>query len=150
MISTQELIDAVVSHAQRSGKFSMVNGYEPKSAPGSDMTAAVWSQSWGPELSSGLAATSSRLVMNLRIYSNMIKEPQGMIDPQMLDAVDDLMTRYSADFTLDGLVRCVDLLGSGGEGLRAEAGYQEVGGTMFRIVTITLPLILNDSWEQVP
>jgi len=155
MINSLDVIEMAVSHAMATGYFERVNQYEPKSAPIEGLFAAVWVQSIAPYAAqSGLAATSAYLILNVRIYTNMIAEPQDMIDPRIMEATDELMRRYSADFTLDGLVAAVDLLGQGTESLRAEAGYIQIGsgdkGAMFRVMTITLPLILNDAWEQQP
>jgi hypothetical protein len=46
-------------------------------------------------------------------------------------------------------VRNVDLLGAYGAGLSALAGYLNVDNKMFRVVDLTLPLIVNNVWEQV-
>lgn len=144
------LTDALESHALASGLFERVNGHEPKSSPGNGLTAAEWAQSVDPvPRASGLAATTGRVVMNVRIYQNMLAEPQDAIDPAVLAAVDELFARYSGDFTLDGLVSHVDLLGAYGVAMSAQAGYLDVGNGKYRIMTITLPLIVNDLWDQV-
>lgn len=147
--AAQTILNAAVSHALASGHFERVNGHEPKNAPGRGITAAIWAQSLGPvPAGSGLTKTTARLVLNIRIYSDMLQEPQDGIDPAVLLAVDSLMSAYSGDFELGGNVRNVDLLGQAGVPMSAEAGYQNVGGTMYRIMTITLPLIVNDVWTQ--
>jgi hypothetical protein len=134
----------------RLGLFERVNTSEPKNAPGNGLTAAVWLQMVSPvAAASGLAATSARVEFMLRIYSNMLQEPQDAIDPEILSAVDVLMGAYSGDFDLGGTVRNVDLLGAHGVGLSAVAGYLSVDNKMFRVVDVTLPLIVNDVWEQV-
>lgn len=150
-IDTLAIVDAVVSHAAATGRFEKVNGHEPKNAPGNGLTAAVWVQRLAPlALQSGLAATSALLLVNLRIYQNMLAEPQDAIDPNVVAAVDALVTAYSGDFTLDGLVADVDLLGRHGTALAAEAGYLSQDNKMFRVMTLTVPLVLNNVWEQVP
>lgn len=148
-METAAYIDALVSHAMTTGLFDRVNTHEPKSAPGNGLTAAVWFQTIEPA-PGGLASTSVRLTMLLRIYSSMLAEPQDYIDPQIVDAVDQLMNAYTGDFTLDGMIRNVDLLGAGGTPLRAQAGYLTIDSKMMRIVDITLPLVINDAWEQQP
>ncbi|MES9522465.1 hypothetical protein [Streptomyces capoamus] len=144
------ILDAVVTHALTSGYFSQVNGHEPKSAPGTGLSAAVWVEQIGPARGgSGLAATSTRLALNVRLYTPMVQEPEDAIDPNLMTALDALMAAYSGDFTLDGLVREVDLLGTYGDPLSARAGYLTTSGAEYRVMTITLPLIVNDLWEQV-
>lgn len=143
------ILDAVVSHALSLGFFEAVNTHEPKSSPGHGLSAAVWVQDIGPGPGSGLASTSSLLVLNLRLYTSMLTEPQDAIDPNLMDALDALMAAYHGDFTLDGLVRNVDVFGAGGVPLRAQAGYITQDSTLLRVMTIALPLIVNDLWEQV-
>lgn len=143
------ILSAVVSHALTLGQFEQVNGHEPISAPGNGLTAAVWAQEIGPvPSSSGLASTSARLVLNVRIYTSMLQEPADAIDPNMLTALDALMAAYSGDFELGGLVRNVDLLGQAGAALAAQAGYIELDGGTYRVYTLTLPLIVSDVWDQ--
>jgi len=145
------IFDAVVSDAQASGYFTKVNQHEPKrKVGGSRLTAAVWVQTIDPvALASGLASTSARIVFMLRIYTSMTQEPQDMIDPQMLKATSNMMRRYHSDFDFGGTIRNVDLLGHFGLALSATAGYLEQDNTMFRVMDIVIPCIVNDVWPQV-
>jgi hypothetical protein len=145
-----EILSAVVSDVQRSGYFDKVNKHEPKHAPNSGLTAAVWVTALDPiALASGLASTSARLVFTLRMYQSMLLEPQDMIDPRMTKALSNLMRRYHDDFDFEGLIRNIDLLGSFGVSLSAISGYLDIDGKMFRIVDMTIPCIVNDVWPQV-
>lgn len=145
------LFDAMESHALSTGLFESVNGHEPKRASGNGLTAAVWMQDIGPvPESSGLSATTGLLTFFLRIYQNMLMQPQDAIDPMVTEAVNSLLIAYSGDFELGGNVRNVDLLGSTGIGLSARAGYINQDGKLFRVMTITIPLIINDLWSQSP
>lgn len=144
------ILDTVQDHALASGYFDAVNGHEPKSAPQNGLTAAVWVEQIGPARGgSGLAATSSRLALNVRLYTPMVQQPEDAIDPDLMTALDALLAAYSGDFTLGGIVREVDLLGAYGDPLSARAGYLTTSGAEYRVMTITLPLIVNDLWEQV-
>ncbi len=143
------ILDAVASHALASGLFEAVNGHEPKSAPDNGLTAAVWVQSIAPIRSSGLAATSGRLELVVRLYTGMLSEPQDAIDPGLLAAVSTLLAAYSGDFELGGQVRAVDLLGQAGEPLSAQAGYINQDHRLYRIMDIRLPILVNDLWQQV-
>lgn len=150
MIDGEALLNAAMSHAMRLGVFDSVNGHEPKSAPGSGVTCAVWVQNIRPiPLASGLDATSALVVLNQRVYIPMVAEPQDMIDPRVAGAVTALMQAYTEGFTLDGVIRNVDLLGMYGVPMDAQAGYLEQDKKMFRVMTVTLPLVVNDAWNQV-
>lgn len=149
-LNSQALVDAIVSHALALGVCERVNAYEPKSAPGNGITAAVWVQQIQPVARlSGLAITSARVEFTVRLYTNMLKDPQEDIDPALMGAVDLLMAAYSADFTLGGLVHSVDLLGAHGEPLFARAGYLSQDNRLYRVFDLTLPLVIADCWEQV-
>ncbi|MFD9763184.1 hypothetical protein ACFWXI_06525 [[Kitasatospora] papulosa] len=143
-----DITDRVVSHALALGLFETVNEAEPKNAPGNGLTCAVWAERIGFVRSSGLASGSARLVFTVRIYSNINAAPADAIDPELLNAVDQLFAAYSADFTLGDLVRHVDLLGAYGVPLEAVAGYLLVEGGEYRVMTIVLPLIVNDLWTE--
>lgn len=149
-LNVRTLYDALMSHALACGWFDAVNGQEPKSPPGQGLTCAVWPQTLRPAVgASGLDSTSIRLPFTQRLYMPLGSEPGDAIDPYMIDACDDLMGRYSADFTLDGLIRQIDLLGAYGDPLGFEAGYQRIeSGTEFRVIDINIPLIVNDLWDQ--
>jgi hypothetical protein len=146
------ILDPVVSHALASGWFERVNSHEPKSAPArAGLTAAVWSDYIGPAPGqSGLAATSTLVVLSVRLYTSMVQEPQDAIDPNLVDALSDLFTAYSGDFTLGGVVESVDLLGKAGRPLEARAGYLNQDNALYRVFTIQLPLIVTDVWDQAP
>lgn len=148
-LNVSALFAAMQDHALESGLFETVNGHEPKRAPGTGLTAAVWSQSIAPSPeSSGLRATTGVLVFNLRIYQNMLMNPQDAIDPAVLGAVDYLMGAYSGDFSLGGLIKNVDLLGYSGTALSAMAGYLSQDSKLYRVMTLNVPLIINDIWDQ--
>lgn len=145
------LFDEMLSHALSSGLFESVNAHEPKKAPGSGLTAALWVQQIIPDSeASGLDATTVVIVFYLRIFQNMLAEPQDAIDPAMLSAVDYMMNAYSTNFTLAGQVRNIDLLGSAGVPLGAQAGYINQDNRLYRVMNITVPLIINDVWSQEP
>jgi hypothetical protein len=138
---------ALVSQVAASGYFARVNEHEPKNAPGSGLTAALWVQSIRP-YRSGLAATTVRVEWRLRLYTSMLMQPPDRIDPDLLRATTFLMAAYSFGFTLGGLVRSVDLLGEAGLPLQAQAGYLPIDKAMYRIMDITLPVIINDAFAQ--
>lgn len=144
------LLSALTSHASALGIFDRVNKHEPKSAPGNGISCSIWCESISPATNqSGLASTSGRIVFFARVMTAAFQEPQDGIDPAVMKAVDLLMTAYSADFELGGLIRNVDLLGASGIPLGARAGYLTQDSKVYRVMTITIPLIQNDCWDQV-
>lgn len=142
------VLNAIVSHALASGYFERVNQHEPESNPGSGLTAAVWVQDIRATQTSGLDVSSALLVFNVRLYTSMAQEPQDLIDPTLVQATSGLFDAYAGDFTLGGLVRAVDVRGVEGVPLDAKAGYLPQDGVTYRVMTITLPIVVNDVWEE--
>lgn len=151
MIDIDAILGKVASHAAASGYFERVNLHEPKNSPNNGLSCAVWLDAITPvPTHSGLRATTGRVAFMVRVYTNMLSEPPDFIDPTILKSVEHLMGAYSGDFELGGTVRNVDLLGMAGAPLQAQAGYLNQDGKLLRVMTITLPLIINDIWEQSP
>lgn len=148
-LNSRAILDRVISHAMASGQFDRVAGHEPKNAPGNGLSCAVWVDRIEPvDEASGLNSTSAKVTVNVRVYGNMLAEPQDAIDPNMADAVDALMAAYTRDFTLGGTVRNIELLGETGAGMFAQAGYLEIDRKLYRVMTITVPAIVSDAWTQ--
>ncbi|MER5559705.1 hypothetical protein ABT071_13975 [Streptomyces sp. NPDC002506] len=147
-LATASILDGLVSHALSLGRFERVNEHEPKNAPGSGLTCSIVVDQISPIQASGLAATSARLSFTMHLFASMAAASDDLVDRQLLAALDELFTAYTGDFTLGGLLRMVDVLGAYGTGLEATAGYLNSGGQDFRVFTITLPVIVNDLWEQ--
>lgn len=143
------LFDRVTSGALALAVFDRVNQHEPKSAPGNGLTAAVWVDAIGPApRASGLDATSGVVTLNLRIYTSFVAPDPDQIDPNVLTATTALLGAYTGDYDLGGTVRNIDLLGQFGQPMGARAGYQSIDSKTYRIMTITLPVVINDLWIQ--
>lgn len=144
-----QLVTAVADPVAQLGIFERVTRHEPKNAPGSGLTAAIWVQRIDPlGPGSGLDETSVKVEMNIRMSTNMLAEPQDEIDPKIMTAAFQLMGAYSGDFTLGGLIRSVDLLGMYGTPMSAQAGYLTHDQKLYRIMTLIIPLIINDVFDQ--
>lgn len=145
------IIDSVASYVASLGWYDRVNQHEPKSKnPAMDgITAAIWVQDLEPlPDGSGLSASSARLELQVRTYTNMLAEPQDAIDPRVLDAVNALMAAFHGGFTLGGEVWFVDLLGAYGQKMRAKAGYLNLGGALYRVMDLWVPIIIDGCWAQ--
>lgn len=144
-----DLFNAVVSDALQLGVFERVNQHEPKVAPGNGVSASVWVQAITPVArASGLNATSGVVTLNMRVYSNFLSHPLDDIDPGIMTATSTLLNAFTGGFTLGGTVRDIDLLGMYGQSMGAVAGYINQDNRIYRIMTITLPVVINDLWTQ--
>lgn len=142
------ILDRIESHARATGYFQRVNKHEPKSAPGQGLTCSIWASGIAPVASSGLDSTSVRLEFTVRLMQNFVSEPEDLIDSTLITALDVLFRAYSGDFSFGASVRHVDLIGAEGAPLEARAGYVNQDNKNYRIFDITLPVIVNDVWEQ--
>jgi len=147
--AVRALYDQLVSHALHLGLFENVAGHEPKSAPGNGLWCAIWVQRIAPARSSGLSATSGVVELRARIGASFMQKPEDAIDPNITTAACTLMGEYSGNFTFGGTVRAVDLLGMAGTSLSAQAGYITIDNRLFRVMEVTVPVIVNDMFAQV-
>lgn len=148
-IKSQALVDALASHAMTTGYFDRVNQHEPKNKPGRGLTCAMWIDRIEPQDGqSSLVATTARVTFNVRVYTNMLQNPQDSIDPNVMIATDALFEAYSNDFTLGGQIEYVDLMGIGGKPLYGQSGYINIDNMVYRVFTITVPCIVEDAWPQ--
>lgn len=149
-LNSDAFLDACETVLSKLGVFDRVNMHEPKNAPGVGVTASVWIDSVRPvPRRSGLNATSAAVVLTIRCQTSMQQEPQNGIDRSLVKAVDAVMNAATGDFDLGATVSHVDLLGAYGPPMEARAGYLRQDNTDYRVMTITLPLVLNDVWMQV-
>lgn len=148
----QGLIDAVASYAERTGEFeNPVPTHEPKSRPGPGVTCSVWIEEIKPIADqSGLNSVTGLITMSLRPQTPFLQQPADQIDPVIMRAVGALMTLFAGGFTLGALVRNVDLLGAHSPGLSARAGYVTQDGTIYRVMDVVLPLVVNDLFPEGP
>lgn len=146
----RDVFDRLVSFALESGRFDTVNTYEPKSQPGNGVSMSLWAQDIRPVRASGLNSTSALIIFSGRIYTSMTQQPYDLIDVNVLSAAVYLIGALSMDFELGGAddVRMIDLLGAQGTDLNGKAGYVEIDRHMYRVMTVTIPIIINDMWSQ--
>lgn len=146
-----EALDAALSsRVQATGLFETVNGGELEHMPGRGLRAATWFD-YGEPISeaSGLDAVSIRLDAMVRIYGPVHSLPVDEVDPSMLRALDALGRAYVGGFTLGGLVRDIDIFGRHGRRMSWKAGYLDVDAGTCRVLTLTLPMVINDVWSEV-
>ena len=139
------LFSGLTSHAKSLGIFDRVNSHEPANTPGLGVSCSITLASIEADpAASGLSAVSGKITFAVRIWSSMNQKPLDAIDPDVLGAVSLLLGAYSGAFTLGGTVRDIDLMA-----LKANAAYLQQEGTEFRVIEITVPIVVNDLWAEV-
>ena len=147
-MNTLPFFEAIETHLLSLGRFDQVNRHEPKNAPGNRMVAAILAGPQGAATGSGLALTTARVEFTVRVYMNMMAQPLDGTDPDLIDATDLLIDSFSGDFTLGATVMAIDLQGMAGAPLGAAPGYINQDNVLYRVMDITLPLLVADAWAQ--
>jgi hypothetical protein len=109
----------------------------------------IWLDDLSPALS-GSGSMSLRAIWLARVYGPTSTEPSDLIDPRMTHAALMFMGAIVGDFQLGGhpQVRAVDLKGSHGIALASRAGYLEQNARLYRVMTVTVPVLINDVWDE--
>lgn len=149
LAGVKTIFNTMQDQALQTGLFQTVNNHEPKSAPMADLHCAIYVAYLGPcPGQSGLAATTGLLRFNARVYKSFIQDIEDEIDPSITWASLTLMDLFSNDYSLGGNVREIDLLGQSGSKLEAMAGYLTIANKIYRVMTVNVPIIMNDLWTQ--
>ncbi len=146
----EQTLHVVNSYLRRLGTLSGAQIGEPKDPP-EDFYGCVFMRDTAvAELT--LASTIEVHSVFVRIYMNMLRSSQNPAarppEAELARAVSKTMQDFAEDADLGSTVRNVDLAGQHGTAMGARWGYAEVGGTVYRIADITVPLIVDGSASQ--
>lgn len=139
-----QLFSAIQSYAQELAIFNGGVGlHDPWSPPPGQLYCSISLGPVRPVTSSGLAAVSGQVTLLVRVWSSALQQPLDSIDPGVLAAVCALMGQFAGGFTLGGTVRDIDLFG-----MSAQPAYVDFEGKPFRTVEISVPIVINDMFEE--
>ncbi len=147
MLGFETILDKVVSHAASLAVFDSVLSYESVGSSGNSVDCNVWLNDI-VTIPGGLDQTSVCMTFNVSIMSPLLSEPYEDTDKRMAQCLDALMTAYNGDFTLGDTIRNVDILGQFTQGITVTAGYAAIDNTKYRVLMISLPLLVDAVWEQ--
>lgn len=139
-------LDSIESKVASSGHVREVTVGEPKAPPSAEgITAAIYMAS--AEVSQvSLNSTIERHIITIRLYNLGLHEPTMDRDSALDAAMADLLEDILGDFDLGATIRNVDVGGELGVPLSNDWGYVEIGGPpSYRVIELTLPLIVDDS-----
>lgn len=145
-VDTKAIMSKLATIGQKSGLFVKVSKYEPRGQPGSKVTLSLISGPMAPIKSSGLNNASLRWQIDGRVYMPMNYEPAEDLDVILTAAAAKYLEALCGEFTLGGLIRCIDVFGSDGPGLSATPGYIQQGEKLYRVITLEIPLLINQQW----
>ena len=145
-LDTKAILTKLAGIGKQTGLFVKVDKFEPRGQPGNGVTLFLISGPMRAITSSGLNNASLRWQIDGRLYTPMNSEPAAELDAVLTGAAAKYLEALCAQFTLGGLVRCIDVFGSDGEPLSATPGYLEQNDKVFRVVTLEIPLLINQQW----
>jgi hypothetical protein len=145
-LDTRAILTKLAGIGKASGLFVKVDKFEPRGQPGNGVTLFLISGPMRAITSSGLNNASLRWQIDGRLYTPMNYEPASELDAVLTAAASKYLEALCAQFTLGGLVRCIDVFGSDGEPLSATPGYLGQNDKVYRVVTLEIPLLINQQW----
>ena len=139
-------LDRIVTYLQGDGGISSAQAGDPKAPPVgvTRVFASVIMRSTSI-VALTLNGTIELHVILIRLYRDMLAEPQKSIEIDLATAAQRIQADIAGEYDLGGSIRSVDVGGSYGEPLRTDWGYVTISNTMYRIVDITVPLLVDDS-----
>lgn len=134
----------------KSGYFGKVQIGEPKQPPQEALSAAVFMNRVTTVLVFANGGTREVHVVTMRMYRDMLAEPQADIELGLAKAVSSVSSDLLGDFELGAKIMAVDVAGMHGTPYGATWGYLDLSGKMYRIVDILMPFIVDDSATVAP
>lgn len=141
----EDLFSKIRSIAKGLAVFPAVIGHDPENAPPAGISCSIMLGPVKPVTSSGLAAVSGQVTLMVHVWNFGSKRPLDDVDPQVLAATCSLMGAFAGGFTLGETVREVDLFA-----MDAQPGYVNFEGKEYRTMQISLPIVINDMFQEVP
>ena len=141
-------LHAVESYVQNLGLFQTVQIGEPKQPLGQGIHAAIFMQSVSISTVYVGGDTRENHIVQVRIYKDMLAEytaPQNNLETELASAVSKLMSNLLGDTDLESSIMSIDAAGMDGASMTATYGYISLGGVMYRVVDVGIPLIVNGS-----
>lgn len=124
---------------------------EPFSPP-NDLTLAIMARKHSPSQAT-LSATIDVWTVQLRLYARAGMTPPDAqrVELNVLAAYASLETALTGAFTLGGNTRAIDWYGEeAGHRVESDWGHVVISGTIFRVVDVVLPLIIDDAATFAP
>mgnify|MGYP001589921058 CR=1 FL=1 len=151
IFNSKATLEQVHSYLAASGYFGGSQIGEPKAPPqGVKLFAAVYMMDASVTrvyVNGGLAENH---VVQIRIYRNALLEPTKDIELELAIAVQQVASDLLGDYDLGATIREVDAGGMNGTPYKTEWGHVDLGGVVYRVADITLPLNIDDSATAAP
>lgn len=82
-------------------------------------------------------------VVKVTILLDALREPVDAVEKELALAATNIMADLLEEYDLGGSIRRVDPAGEGGASFSTRWGYIDISGKMYRMVDITIPLLVD-------
>ena len=138
-------LESIQGYLTASGYFHDVQIGEPKQPPAGELAAAIYMSSVNVVLVFANGGTRENHQIMVRIYLNMLSLPEEDIEKRMAEVVSKVTSDLIGDADQRGTVMTIDVGGMHGPALNIRWGHVDVGGTMYRVADMLVPVIVDDS-----
>jgi hypothetical protein len=138
---------ALQNHLMKSAEFGEVRIGEPKAPPMSaKLTAAIMMQTNQVVKLFVNGGTDELRVLLVRFYANGFSENPDEVEQELARVESELRADFIGDSDLETSgIMTLDVGGIHGQPLRSDWGHVDVSGKLYRIVDMTVPLVIHDS-----
>ena len=138
-------LESLQGYLAASGYFHDVQIGEPKQPPAGRLAAAIYMSAVNVVLVFANGGTRENHQVMVRIYLNMLSQPEADIETQIAEVVSKVTSDLIGDADQRGTVMSIDVAGMHGPALNIRWGHVDVGGTMYRVADMMVPFIVDDS-----
>lgn len=147
-LNTVNLLTKLGSYVKRTGRAKRVVLYDPMSqVPPGTISISIRSVRAFNQISA-LNKTGVCIVFSIVLYIDSKAEPKDGQELELMGVFDLLMQSFNEKFTLEGAVHSIDIFGRAGTPLGADFGRVEIDKVIYRVMDITLPLLVTNVWTQ--
>lgn len=144
-------LQAIESYLSKSGYFASVSVGERKAPPsGGGLSVDLWMKSASVVRLYANGGTGESHVVLVRVYRDLFGLPTEETEFVLAKAVQQVLGDLLGEYDLGATVREIDAGGINGTPVRTDWGHVDIGGKLFRVADITLPLSVDDSATMAP
>ena len=144
-------LQAIESYLSASGYFTYVGVGERKAPPSGDgLSVDLWMKSAAVVRLYANGGTGESHVVLVRVYRDLFGLPTEETEFVLAKAVQQILSDLLGEYDLGTTVREIDAGGINGQPVRTDWGHVDIGGKLFRVADITIPLSVDDSATMVP
>lgn len=140
-------LEAIQSHINTTGFVSQViigDYTSPPVASGIGIAASLLPLREETVLAFGATTREVHTIL-LRLYRDWLVQPPEMAIYPLDECKSNIVANLKGDFNLESQVMTLDFAGMHSSGYTAEWGRVDIGNNAFRIIDMTLPIIVDDS-----